>query len=198
MPRTGKTKDDRVFQLKITLKGSKPPIRRRVQVRGDTPLDTLHHIFQIAMGWTDSHLHQFKIGGELYGMLFDDGLEDTCDENEFTLAQVAGREKSKFKYEYDFGDGWIHDVVVEAILPAEEGVALPRCLDGKQACPPEDCGGLWGFYNLLDAIRDPQHPEHKDLSEWLGGDFDPDAFEVDRVNRNLSWLRAPSRAVRSR
>ena len=188
MPRTTRTKDDRIYQLKVTLKGSKPPIRRRLQVRADTRLGDLHTILQTVMGWTNSHLHQFKINGEYYGMPMDDEFEETNDEDKFRLGQVVDAEKSKFVYEYDFGDGWMHDIVVEAILPPEKGVALPRCLDGKQACPPEDCGGIGGFYNLLEAVRDPSHPEHGELSEWLGGEFDPEAFNLDEVNKNLARL----------
>lgn len=188
MPRAAKTKDDRIFQFKVTLKGSKPPIWRRVQVRADTRLGDLHAIIQTVMGWDDSHLHQFIIKGEYYGAPTGDDFDEMMDEDKFTLAQVVDAEKSKFIYEYDFGDGWMHEIVVERILPLEKGVVLPRCLDGKQACPPEDCGGMGGFYNLLEAVRDPSQPDHSELSEWVGGKYDPEEFDLDKVNKKLSRL----------
>jgi hypothetical protein len=187
MPRAAKTKDDRIFQLKVTLKGSKPPIWRRVQVRADTGLGDLHAILQTVMGWDDSHLHQFIVQGEYYGVPTGDDF-NVMDEDEFTLAQVSGREKSKMVYEYDFGDGWMHDMVVEKILPPDQGAKLPRCVDGQCACPPEDCGGIWGYYNLLEAVRDPKHPEHEELREWLGEKYDPEAFDLDRINGLLSGV----------
>ena len=184
-----------IYQIKVTLKHSKPPIWRRIQVRGDTRLDKLHHILQTVMGWWDAHLHQFIVGGRghiYYGEPnpdFADWGMDMQDETKVRLYQLAAGEKFRFVYEYDFGDGWEHDLLVEKILPPEEGVAYPRCLKGKRACPPEDVGGVWGYGYFLEAIHDPDHPEHEEFLEWIGGDFDPEAFDLAEVNEALQRLR---------
>jgi len=196
MPKVAKAKDDRVYQLKVTLKDTKPPIWRRILARADTRLGDLHVILQVVMGWTDSHLHQFIAKGQYFGAPTDDGIAEASDEDEFTLGQVVRAERSKLVYEYDFGDGWMHDVLVEEIRPVEAKAKYPRCVDGKRACPPEDCGGVWGFYNMLEAVRDPKHPEHDDLVEWLGDEFDEEAFDLDAVNKDLSRLSKQSRAWR--
>jgi len=182
---TPKTTSKDIYQIKVTLLGSKPPIWRRVQVPADVSLLTLHNIVQNAMGWENGHLHQFIIGGTYYGdeMLLDEG--DVEDEAKFKLNKVVKRPKEKFIYEYDFGDGWEHQLEVEKILPAEPDVRYPRCVAGKRACPPEDCGGVWGYASLLEAIGDPDHPEHEDMSEWVGDDFDPEKFDLDGVNKIL-------------
>jgi len=174
--------------MKVTLKGTKPPIWRRIQVAGDTTLRELHDVLQVVMEWEDAHLHQFIIEGEYYGSPSPfDGFFDLemSDERRFKLAQVVSGEKSKFAYEYDFGDSWLHEIVVEKILSPQEGKHYPVCLTGKRACPPEDCGGVRGYYELLEAVRNPQHPAHDEMLEWLGEDFDPDAFDLDKVNQRL-------------
>ena len=172
-----------VYQLKVTLKKSKPPIWRRVQVESNINLCRLHQIVLVAMGWTDSHLHQFNIYGELYGT--PDPDFEVTNEKTIKLDQVVSEAGEKFVYEYDFGDSWEHVILVEKILQLETGVNYPICLGGKRACPPEDCGGIWGYGDLLEAIQDPTHPEHKDMLEWLGGSFDPEEFDVDIVNQKL-------------
>ena len=150
-----------IYQIKVTLKHSKPPIWRRTQVPGDVNLGRLHRILQVVMGWEDYHLHQFIVGDDYYGEPHPDyevwGPE-MRDEGRASLAQIAPGEKAKFLYEYDFGDGWEHELLVEKILPPEPGVDYPRCLKGKRACPPEDVGGVWGYANFLEAISDPGHP----------------------------------------
>ncbi len=178
-----------IHQLKVTLYDSKPPIWRRVQVPSDITLSKLHTILQVVMGWTDSHLHQFIVGTTYYGIPDPDSDRDVKSEPRAKLNQIAPQENAKFTYEYDFGDDWLHDIVVEKILPAVEGRHYPVCLKGKRACPPEDCGGVWGYASFLEAIRDPSHPEHDDMLEWAGGDFDPEAFDVETVNRQLARLR---------
>ncbi|MBM4275060.1 MAG: plasmid pRiA4b ORF-3 family protein [Deltaproteobacteria bacterium] len=193
-PPKQKTMDlTQVYQIKVTLKGSRPPIWRRLQVPGDITLAKLHRILQVAMGWFDSHLHQFKIGRAYYGIpdkeLFSNFFSDTKDEKRFKLQQLPLREKSKFVYEYDFGDSWEHEILVEKILPREEGQHYPCCLKGKGACPPEDVGGIWGYADLLEALSDPQHPDREDMLEWVGGEFDPGAFDLDEVNRNFKRIR---------
>lgn len=172
-----------VYQLKVTLRGARPPIWRRIQVPGDVRLDVLHHILQAAMGWHGGHLHAFEIDGENYGMP-DSDLE-MLDESRVRLDQLAPEAGRRFTYEYDFGDGWDHEILVEKILPPSPGVSLPLCLTGRRACPPEDSGGVWGYAGLLEALADPNHPEHKESRKWLGRSFDPEAFSCDEVNRRL-------------
>jgi hypothetical protein len=181
------TKTD-VYQIKVTLKHSKPPIWRRIQVQGDTKLSKLHLILQTAMGWWNAHLHQFIIGNTYYGEPHPDYGFEMRDERKVKLNQIAPREKSKFIYEYDFGDSWEHELLVEKILPPEEGVFYPRCIKGKRACPPEDIGGVWGYDDFLETIKDPNHPEHEDMLEWIGGEFDPEEFDLDEVNEALKLI----------
>lgn len=181
-----------IYQLKITLKDATPPIWRRIQVPSDTPLDVLHDIIQEVMGWEDAHLHQFKVGRTYYGQSYPDDFDDvtrTRDEKTATLGQLVSKPKAKCVYEYDFGDSWEHEILPEKILPPEPGVRYPVCLEGKRACPPEDCGGVWGYANLLRVIGDPEHPEYEEMMEWLGEGFDPEAFDVAAVNRALRRIR---------
>ena len=118
------------------------------------------------------------------------------DARRVTLATLVRGEKAKFLYENDFGDSWEHDLLIAKVLPCEAGKRYPVCLTGKRACPPEDCGGIWGYASFLDAIQDPQHPEHEEMLEWVGGEFDPDAFDLDEANRELQRL-TPSKVKRS-
>jgi hypothetical protein len=189
MPPSKQHKPPVVYQLKVTLKGTKPPIWRRIQVTGDTSLLKLHQILQIVMGWYDSHLHQFIVGGTYYGIPDPDFPYDIKSEKRATLSHVVSQEKAKFIYEYDFGDSWEHEIVVEKILQPEAGTHYPVCLAGKRAGPPEDCGGVWGYYEFLEALHNSKHPEHEEMREWIGGEFDPDAFEVDEINRALKSIR---------
>ena len=172
-----------VFQLKVTLRHSKPPIWRRIQVVSDIRLSSLHRVLQVVMGWEDSHLHQFIANDSHYG-LPDPELE-IQDEHDVSLQQVVFKANDTLIYEYDFGDSWEHELLVEEILPLTEGKRYPVCLTGKGACPPEDCGGIWGYEDMLKAIRDPQHPEHKEMVGWVGSEFDPDAFDLTMVNKVL-------------
>ncbi len=174
-----------VYQLKITLKGSRPPIWRRVQVLSSTTLGELHRIIQIAMGWTDSHLHQFTIHGEEYGEPQPEFDFYVQDEAKVKLSKVVTGEKFKFTYDYDFGDSWDHQILVEKVLPPAADGHYPVCLTGKRACPPEDCGGVWGYEEMLEAIKDPTHPEYENYQEWLPEDFDPEFFDLAEVNEAL-------------
>jgi hypothetical protein len=175
-----------VYQLKVTLAGSKPPIWRRLLVTGDTRLPELSNIILAAMGWGGYHLHQFVIGDTYYGEPHPDyGDLEMRDESKVTLTQIAGYEKATFRYEYDFGDDWQHNVLVEKILPREEGAVYPRCIKGRRACPPEDCGGIWGYADLLEILADPSHPDYEEMQDWVGEDFDPDAFDLVDVNARL-------------
>lgn len=178
-----------IYQLKITLKGINPPIWRRIQVTSDTSLSKLHHILQIVMGWTNSHLHQFVIGQTYYGIPDPDYYREVKNESRYKITQVAPREKMKFLYEYDFGDGWGHEILVEKILQPELGVHYPLCLAGKRACPPEDCGGVYGYADLLEAIMDPANPELRAMLDWIGDDFEPEAFDPGTINQILKNIR---------
>lgn len=175
----------RIYQLKVTLKDSKPPIWRRIQVTDDITLHYLHQILQVVMGWEDYHLHQFIISGTYYGKVDPDYGADMCSENDVKLNQVVKNEKFKFNYEYDFGDAWQHQILVEKILPLQKDTHYPLCLVGKCACPPEDCGGIWGYAELLEVMQDPDHPEYEERLEWLGGSFEPEVFNLDEVNQVL-------------
>lgn len=176
--------ETRIFQLKISLDGIQPPIWRRIQVPGDTSLLELHFIFQIAMGWTNSHLHEFLIDSDYYGTPLEDEWEyrELRNEQEYQLAQVIPTTDFQFEYLYDFGDSWKHIVLVEEILEPAEGQGYPACLDGACHCPPEDVGGTWGYEEFLEAIADPNHPEHEDYLTWVGGSFDPQAFDPKQID----------------
>lgn len=170
-----------IYRIKLTLRHVKPPVWRRIEVPADVTLDRMHDVIQLAMGWSDSHLHGFRVGRESYGVVDPDLPGDFKDERKARLKSLAGQGDT-FVYDYDFGDGWEHELCIEKTMPAEPGVRYPRCIEGKRACPPEDCGGPWGYSNLLAAIGDPTHEEHDELQEWLGDDFDPEFFDIDEVN----------------
>jgi hypothetical protein len=174
-----------IYQLKITLKHIRPPIWRRIQVKGNTTLGHLHEIIQIAMGWGNDHMHAFHIGMGQYGAPDEEFFSEMEDEGKVTLDNIEA-EGDSFIYEYDFGDGWEHSVKVEKILSAEQNVHYPRCLTGKRACPPEDCGGPWGYQHLLDVLSDPKHEEYNEMVEWIGRPIDAEAFDIDGVNAELN------------
>src|SRR5260370_579605 len=169
-------------QLKITLKESQLPIWRRIQVK-DCTLDKLHEHIQTAMGWTNSHLHHFEVGDQLYGdpMLLQENFEEMEYEDSTTtnLSEIIPENAKKFRfiYEYDFGDSWYHEVLFEGCPSEEPGKRYPLCIDGKRACPPEDCGGIWGYPDFIQAIENPDDERHAELLEWIGGSFDPGAFD---------------------
>ena len=164
-----------VYQLKITLLGIKPPIWRRIQV-SDCTLDVLHEHIQAAMGWMNSHLHHFKLGENLYGdpLLMAENFEELGyrDSTRTRLSEIVpqGGKRFRFLYEYDFGDSWEHEVLVESYAPAESGRQYPMCLEGARACPPEDCGGVWGYGDFLEAIGNDKHEQkaggHGRILQW--------------------------------
>ena len=179
-------KPNKLYQLKITLTDSKPPIWRRVLVRSDIGLPKFHAVLQATMGWEGGHLHAFRAGHESYGEP-DEYMDDMKSEVKVKLDKLLRKEKDSLVYEYDFGDGWEHKVLLEKIV-YDETIQTPVCIKGKLACPPEDCGGIYGYYDLLDALSDSQHPEHESMLEWLGEGFDPEAFSVEEVNELLAEL----------
>ena len=179
-----------VCQLKVTLRGvAKPPVWRRIAVPAALTLDLLHEVIQQAMGWEDGHLHAFGTPRRDYGI--PDPELGHADERKVTVAEVLAGPGARMLYTYDFGDDWEHDIVLEKVLPPDPAVAL-SCLAGKGACPPEDCGGAWGYASLKEALADPDHEEHEDLLDWLGldsaADFDPARFHLDQVNARLRKL----------
>jgi hypothetical protein len=178
-----------IYQIKVTLKDSKPPIWRRILVRSDITLAALHRILQAVMGWWDYHLHQFIVGQTYFGQPHPDYGFEMRDERRVRLNQIAPSEGSRFVYEYDFGDSWEHILLLEKVLEPEPGQQYPVCVKGKRACPPEDVGGVWGYEGFLEAIGDPDHPEHEEYLEWIGGEFDPEEFDLDAVNEALRALR---------
>ncbi|MFW5798210.1 MAG: plasmid pRiA4b ORF-3 family protein [Planctomycetota bacterium] len=221
------TTKNTIHQIRVELKGAKPPIWRKLLVWSDCTLGQLHEIIQIAMGWTDSHLHEFRLrdrshrpGAQEITQRINEGnldrlfldLMDGCrtfvsktpleddpfmeemdgeDEEAVTLGEVCPKVKSKMTYTYDFGDDWDHTITVQKIVDPQPGVEVPVCLGGKKACPPEDCGGLWGYYRLLDGLADPKADGHDEAVEWIGPELDPDAFDLEEINAGLAiWREA--------
>lgn len=172
------------LQLKITLRYIKPPIWRRVVVPDSYTLADLHPVIQTAMGWMGGHMHAFRRARQGFGP--EEELPKSA-----SLQRIVQRKGQKVLYEYDFGDGWLHEVLIEKILPLDETGAYPVCLGGARACPPEDCGGVPGYFQLLEAFGCPS-PENEELREWAGGQFDPEAFDADAVNQGWSGRRKRS------
>jgi hypothetical protein len=179
-----------LFQLKITLIGIDPPIWRRVQVPSPISLCCLHSAFQVVMGWTDSHLHQFEKDGKNWGV--PEWEFDLIDESRTQLAKVLRSEGESMTYLYDFGDNWRHEVMLEKIIPATTASKTPVCLGGDRRCPREDVSGVLGYQEFLDAITDPAHKDYERLVTWAGGHF-LDQFDVKAANETLSRMRWPVR-----
>ena len=179
-----------VHRLKVTLRGTKPPIWRRFEVPSDMTLARLHTVIQLGFGWQNSHLWVFETPAGRFGS-YDPELEIRSAASK-KLSAVADWPADKIRYEYDFGDSWEHDVMVEAVQPAEPGVAYPRCTAGKRAGPPEDCGGIWGYYDLLNSLANPRHENHAQVLWWLGiesaAEFDPDHFDLNAANNALASI----------
>jgi hypothetical protein len=151
---------------------------------GTMTLGDLHRAIQAVMGWQDSHLHVFTIGDESYGDRHS--VDDVADENRVTLNGLLRSPVVRFGYTYDFGDNWEHTVAFEKSEAAIEGVSYPVCIAGKRNCPPEDCGGVWGYEELLAILADPTHPEHAEQIDWIGEEFDPVAFDLELANTVLA------------
>ncbi len=178
------TMERHIFQLKVTLDGVTPPIWRRLQIPAGYTLDRVHRALQYAMGWQNCHLHSFDVDGKQYGE--PDPADELAldDELDFRLDAVLSHDAT-LHYTYDFGDWWEHEVVVEDVIPADPDERYPVCLGGERACPPEDVGGARGDTDFLAALVDSAHPEHEEMREWLGRDFDPEEFHPDRVSTLL-------------
>ncbi len=173
----------RAYRLKVTLQEVRPPIWRRFTVRDDVTLLKLHELLQIIMGWTDSHLHQFVAGGMRLSCPEFDLPPPQRDEGRVRLRDVLKKPNDRLVYEYDFGDGWEHAIVLEEVLAHEPRARYPVIFDGKRSCPPDDCGGPPGYEQLLEALAKPDHPEHEEMREWAGKEFDPERFDVGALNR---------------
>lgn len=180
---------DKLLQLKIQLSHTRPAIWRRVVVPDTITLAALHKVIQTAMGWTDSHLHEFEIGGIRYGMPDPDSPfgDEVVPEERARLGKCLGSLKS-LRYTYDFGDDWLHSIKVEKSLPSDD-LPVPRCTGGANACPPEDVGGPFGYEQFREALADPSHPEHEDMLEWYGDGFDATELDLDEINRRLGGMR---------
>ena len=184
------------LQLKIVLDHLKPAIWRRVVVNDNTTFLQLHRVIQEAMGWEDYHMHEFELASPRIRIgtnsdQFGDfgGGPHLLPERTTRLADVLGGKK-KFRYWYDFGDDWWHTITIEKHLPAEPGAPAAQLLTGEFACPPEDCGGPHGYANLLEIVADPRHPDHAEMSEWLG-DFDPERFDFERQAKHVAATIKP-------
>ena len=172
------------LSLKVTLRDIRPPVWRRIAMQGTMTLEDLHLAIQAVMGWGNCHLHDFDAGGEQYG---DPGTtDDVANERRMTLNRLVKSGINRFRYTYDFGDDWEHDVLIEKAPPANDAKAFPACLAGKRNCPPEDCGGAGGYAELLGILANPAHPNRAEQLDWLGGAFDPEAFSVADADAALA------------
>jgi hypothetical protein len=176
-----------VYRIKVTLRGSKPPIWRRLEVPSGITLQRLHRVIQAAFGWEDYHMWVFETARGAYGVSDPElGHRSAASKKLSDVAPLAG---DRIIYTYDFGDNWEHQILVEDVLAAETGVRYPRAVAGRRAGPPEDCGGIWGYQELCETLANPEHEEHASMLEWLGldsaADFDPAAFDLDAVNAAL-------------
>ena len=188
-----------IYQLKIVICEIDPPVWRILQIKGNASLGKLHDYIQGAMGWRDSHLHEFKINGKSFRdkqQMSDEFDADMYDERKYTLKKLL-MEGDSFEYEYDFGDCWEHDITVEKIIPPKEEVYYPVCIYGERACPPEDCGGTRGYEELLQVLNDFTHEDHEHFTEWAGKDFDPDKFDSKRADLIMDNIKGNVREARS-
>jgi hypothetical protein len=183
---------DEIFVLKVSLRGTKPPIWRQLRMPANTTLDMVHEVLQASFGWTDDHLHVFESGGQRYSARSSEPAwgEPDGDERRVRLADLLGAPGDRLRYEYDFGDSWEHDIVVEEVVPGD-GARVAVCVGGRRAGPPEDCGGVWGYTELCAILADPRHQEHNERMDWVGGRFDPARFDPQEVNSILRRLPIP-------
>ena len=188
---------DSIARLQITLDNVKPTVLRRIEVPLGIRLDRLHLVIQAAMGWTNSHLYEIRAGDVRWGIPDPDWGGGPLDARKARLVDVLDDVGVKtLKYLYDFGDGWEHTIKIEHIADAMPGVAYPRLIDVTRRCPPEDIGGPWGYGEFLEAIADPKHLRHAELTEWAGDAFDPNAVDTEGHANAIAelatqWLRKP-------
>ncbi|HKV24236.1 MAG TPA: plasmid pRiA4b ORF-3 family protein [Candidatus Acidoferrum sp.] len=182
----------RLCQFRVTLRGVSPPIWRRVQVREDYTLDQLHRVLQVAMGWENYHLYEFRIGGTMYRDPHPENETEILNAKRARICNVLSDVGARLEYVYDFGDYWQHDVVMEKVLLCSPNTLYPCCVFGERNCPPEDVGGTGGYEDYLEAMADPSHARHEELMAWRGP-FDPEAFSVVLVNKQLEKRFRPAR-----
>ncbi|MEA3400907.1 MAG: plasmid pRiA4b ORF-3 family protein [Armatimonadota bacterium] len=184
--------EDVIYRLRISIVGSEPEIWRRVDVPGQATLSDLHGIIQRTMNWENYHLHQFEIHDELYmpqaPVELNLEMAESADETEACLIDLDLAAGSSFEYVYDFGDWWVHEIRVEEVLERDPQHRYPVCHDGEMAGPPEDVGGLWGYYEMLEALEDPEHPEHEMYTDWIE-EWDPEDFDAEAVNKRLMRIK---------
>ena len=195
VPRSKRTEEQAV-QLTVTLRDIEPAIWRRLVVPASLTLRELHAVIQTAMGWQDYHLHLFEVDGVLYGDVEEIQTDPLGDEETFTVGQAAKAVRN-VRYEYDFGDSWDHDIAIEHVV-SSVGVGTPHLIDGARACPPEDCGGPWGYRHLLEVLDDPSHDEHEMMLQWVEGAFDSEAFNLTETNAYLELYDRHTRQRRMR
>ena len=184
-----KNKFNQIYQFRITLNDSKPPIWRRIHIPETYSFWDMHVAIQDAMGWEDYHLHEFEMINPSTNLKVNIGIPSKDDffgrevlpEWKQKIAKYFSMENPSAHYTYDFGDDWVHKIKFEKILTREKNIDYPICIKGKRACPPEDCGGIWGYEDLLEIINNPKHEEYEEMLEWLGGEFDPEHFDVKEI-----------------
>lgn len=191
--------EDSYYQVKISLMEAPLPIWRRVLVRADAPLSLVHEIVQIAMGWFNTHLHHFEHNSKIYGDPEEaDGEEMIFDYNNYCLSDLLVYRGDSFHYIYDYGDDWKHRIVLEDVQHSDVPEnAIAQCTMGKRACPPEDVGGVEGYANFLDIIEDPESDEYLDTLQWVGCDFDPNAFDPRQVNMRIQMMEERLQSIAS-
>jgi hypothetical protein len=187
--RSASPSTDVIVQIKVKLLGvSKPPVWRRLQLGADTRLDHLHEMIVAAFGWQDYHMHVFASGPDEFGV--PDPELGFTDERHVSLGQLIGGIGDRLRYTYDFGDDWQHEIVVEDLLDADPEIHYPVLVAAKGTCPPEDCGGPWGYAELKEILADPSHEQHQQMLDWLGLDnpsaFDPNAVATDQIDEELA------------
>ena len=179
----------KILELDITLQNSNPKIWRRVLVPADLNFRELHYVIQFSMGWTNSHLHQFIVGqyDRCIGILLEDDFDDVDmeDGREVNISELLEKRKDKIKYEYDFGDSWEHLVEVKNVHKIEAGKYYPVVIGGAMACPPEDCGGVWGYADLVATMKKKGTVVYEEMLAWLGEDFDPAKFSMEEINKTF-------------
>jgi hypothetical protein len=181
-----------IFRVHVSLMNIEPPIWRCIELTSQTTLKQFHCILQIAMGWTNSHLHEFIVGSQRYGtpdVHFDEPGE-VIAEGKVHLSTVLPVPEARILYVYDFGDYWQHSVHLEAVLSAQPGIDYPRVLDGARSCPPEDCGGATGYADLVDILLDPTHEDFQQMREWAGEEFNAEVLHLEKINARLRRNRS--------
>ncbi len=178
--------EEQIFKLRISLEGTEPLVWREVMIPGIFTLEALHSVLQLVVGWQMKHLYDFEIAGQRYSE--PDEFNDIPTKSVASSLTSALNGEKSFVYNYDFGDGWRHHVQVEDVLSRKDEFNYPIYLGGENACPPEDCGGFPGFEDLKQKLADKKDSEHKEMLRWVGGYFDPNSFDANRINRDMLWM----------